>query len=149
MRGPLQKRIVGIDFGLARIGLSISDPSKVIAQALLTLTCEKTTEKTAGKLMQFLNEHQEKNHYQLEEIVIGLPLMMSGKQGFLADEVKHFVEILKKHTQTPIIFWDERLTTVQAERTLKESSMSRKKRSKIVDTVSAVILLQSFLDSKT
>lgn len=149
MKGPLQKRIAGIDFGLARIGLSLSDPSKVIAQSLTTLTCDRTTEKTAEKLMRFFSDHQKENHYELEEIVIGLPLMMNGKQGFLADEVKHFVEILKKLTQTPIIFWDERLTTVQAERSLKEGFMSRKKRAKVVDAVSAVILLQSFLDSKT
>jgi len=142
-----EKRLVGIDFGMARFGLSISDPSKIIAMPLHTLTCEKKSEDTAEKLIHFLADHQQKLGYELEGIVIGLPLMMSGKQGFLADEVKHFAEVLAKLTSAPIIFWDERLTTVQAERSL--SSLSRKKRSKIVDTVSSVIILQSYLDSRS
>ena len=73
---------------------------------------------------------------------------MSGKVGFLADEVKHFIEFLKKATAVPVVTWDERLTTVQAERSLRESSLSRKKRTQFVDTVAAVIILQNYLDHK-
>lgn len=142
-----EKRIVGIDFGLARIGLSISDPTKLIAMPLELFHCEKKSEKTAIKLIQLLKHHQETNRYEIEKIVIGLPLQMNGKRGFLADEVDHFVSLLQKLTTIPIIPWDERLTSVQAERSLKEGPFSRKKRAKFVDTVAAVILLQNYLDS--
>lgn len=142
-----QKRMIGVDFGLVRIGLSISDPTKMIAMPLEILLAEKKSEQTAQKLMRFLDEHQTKHNYEIEKIIIGLPLQMSGKKGFLADEVEHFITLLKKLCTFPITAWDERLTTVQAERSLKEGPFSRKKRAKIVDKISAVILLQSYLDS--
>lgn len=143
-----QSRMVGIDYGMARIGLSLSDPTKLIATPLVTLKSERKMEKTVEKLLIYLYEHAEKNQYQIEELVIGLPLLLSGKQGLLADEVHHFIEELKKLTSIPIVLWDERLTTVQAERSLKESSMTRKQRAKVVDSVAAIILLQSYLDSR-
>jgi putative Holliday junction resolvase len=145
---PKARRIIGIDFGLARIGISYSDESFIIAMTLMTLKAEKKTESTLAKLLQELKLHQEKYKYEILEIVVGLPLMMSGRVGFLADEVKHFIELLKRSTAIPIISWDERLTTVQAERSLRETSLSRKRRSQVVDTVAAVIILQSYLDYK-
>lgn len=141
-------RIVGIDYGLARIGIALSDESKIIASPLRTITSEKRAELSVTKLLQELAKHQEENRYTLLEIVVGLPLMMSGKPGLLADEVQHFVELLRAATSIPIVTWDERLTTVQAERSLRESNMTRKKRAKIVDNISAAILLQSYLDAK-
>ena len=141
-------RIIGLDFGLARIGVAISDERKIIATPLLTFKSEKSTEKTVDKLLQELAAHATLNKYQIEEIVLGLPLLMSGKSGFLADEVKNFAEHLRRTSIFPIILWDERLTTVQAERSLKESSLTRKRRSQLVDTVAAVIILQNYLDSR-
>jgi putative holliday junction resolvase len=114
----------------------------------MTLKAEKKTESTISKLLHELKLHQEKFRYEISEIVIGLPLMMSGQVGFLADEVKNFIELLKKAVTVPIISWDERLTTVMAERSLRESSLSRKKRSQLVDTTAAVIILQNYLDHK-
>jgi putative Holliday junction resolvase len=141
-------RIVGIDYGLARIGVALSDESKMISSPMATIASEKRAEQTVIKLLNELTNHQKVHRYTLEEIVIGLPLMMNGKSGLLADEVRHFVELLRAATSIPIVTWDERLTTVQAERALRESSMTRKKRSKMVDTVSAAILLQSYLDHR-
>lgn len=146
---PKKSRIVGIDFGIARIGLSLSDESKIIASPLATIACEKKSESTAAKVMNELKKHQELHRYDIEKIIIGLPLMMSGKMGFLADETKHFVELLSQLTTIPIIMWDERLTTVQAERSMREGNMSRKKRSKVVDVIAAVIILQNYLDHMT
>lgn len=143
------KRALGIDFGIARLGLALSDERKIIATPLMTFQAEDRTEKTIKSLLDTLSKLQETNHYEIEIIVVGLPLMMSGKMGVLADEVKHFVSLLKQATPIPIITWDERLSTVQAERSLRESNMTRKKRSKVVDTVSAAIILQSYLDSLT
>lgn len=145
---PRPTRTVGLDFGLARIGIAVSDERKIIATPLVTLKTERTTEQTVGKLLQQLEAHQQQHLYLIEEIVIGLPLLMSGKMGFLADEVKTFVAALKLKTETPIVLWDERLTSVQAERSLRESSLTRKKRSALVDAVAAVIILQNYLDSK-
>lgn len=142
------KRILGIDYGMSRIGLALSDERKIIAFPLTTFSAQKRADKTVSNLVAYLQEIQDKNQYTIEEIVVGLPLMLSGKTGFLADEVKHFVGLLQKVLSTPIHMWDERLSTVQAERSLRESNMSRKKRSKAVDKVSAVIILQSYLDSK-
>ncbi len=143
---PNKTRIVGIDFGLARLGVALSDESKTIASPLKTIKTERRTEDTVEKLLDELVKHGQENHYTIEAIVIGLPLMMSGKKGHLADEVTHFVEFLKKQASFPIITWDERLTTVQAERSLLESSLSRKRRSTVVDTVAAALILQSYLD---
>lgn len=142
-----QTRIVAIDFGMARFGIAISDPTKIIATPMETLQAEKKADKTAVKLLEYLNAYCKKMNCDIECIVMGMPLMMSGKRGLLADEVHHFVEQLKLLTQIPIILWDERLTTVQAEKTLRESSLSRKKRAKAVDSVAAIIILQSYLES--
>lgn len=141
-------RIVGIDFGLARIGLALSDETKLIANSLKTLLCEKKAEATAKKLIKELNDHAAIYDYNIEEVVIGMPLMMSGKKGMLADEVIHFVSILKELISVPITTWDERLSSVQADRSLREGNFSRKRRSKMVDSVAAVIILQSYLDHK-
>jgi putative Holliday junction resolvase len=145
---PRARRIVGIDFGLARIGLALSDESKTIANSLKTMTTEKKSEATAHKLIKELQEHAEALHYELEEIVIGMPLMMNGKKGMLADEVIHFVALLKELIPIPIVTWDERLSTVQAERSLREGNFTRKRRSKMVDGVAATIILQNYLDHK-
>lgn len=145
---PKASRIAALDYGMARIGFAVSDESKIIATPVVVIKTEKNSEKTIAKVLRELTLHQEKYHYVLEEIIIGLPLLLSGKKGLLADEVKHFADLMAKSTTIPLVFWDERLTTVQAERSMLESNMTRKKRSQIVDTVAAVILLQSYLDHK-
>lgn len=145
---PKTSRIIGLDYGMARIGVSISDERKIIATPLMTIQAHKKSEHTAVKVVKDLQALQETKGFIIEEIIIGLPLLLNGKTGSLADEVKHFVELLKKLTPIPITLWDERLTTVQAERSLREGTLSRKQRSKVVDSVAAVILLQSYLDSK-
>lgn len=139
-------RIVGIDYGMARIGISLSDELKIIASPLLTFQASKKAEQTVERLVKELEELQIKMKFTILEIIVGMPLMMSGKTGFLADEVKHFIALMKEKVPFPVIPWDERLTTVQAERSLMESSLTRKRRSQVVDKVAAVIMLQSYLD---
>jgi putative holliday junction resolvase len=143
-----KSRILGIDYGLARIGLAVSDETKTIAMPFKIITAEKRAEITAEKVVKELDSYQITAKTTIEEIVIGLPLLLSGKKGMLADEVHHFITLLSQFTKIPIVTWDERLTTVQAERSMREGNMTRKKRSKIVDTVAAVILLQNYLDYK-
>lgn len=141
-------RFVGIDYGMARIGIAISDESKTIARSLTTMASEKKMGATVQKLVQLLHKHEEEYNYSIEEIVVGLPLLMSGKKGLLADEVGHFIEELKKSIPIPIFLWDERLTSVQADRSLREGKMNRKKRAAHVDVVAAMIILQNYLDHK-
>lgn len=149
---PINKlpgRILCIDYGLARIGLAVSDPNKIIATSLATIASEKKIEQTALKLKNEITLYEEKSRCHIEEIVIGLPLRMNGTMGMMADEVRLFAELLQQQVSCPVITWDERLSTVQAERAMIEGGMSRKKRSQIVDKVTAVIILQSYLSSKT
>lgn len=142
------KRLVGIDFGMSRLGLALSDERQIIATPSQTIQAEKKTEQTVAKVLSIIAQLEQTHGCQIEEIVVGLPLMMSGRTGFQADEVKHFVQLLAQATTIPVRTWDERLSTVQAERSLRESQMTRKKRSKVVDIVSAAIILQSYLDHK-
>lgn len=139
-------RIIAIDYGMARIGLAVSDVTKLIATPMTTLKAEKKSDQTVAKLVSTLQEHEKTYGYSIESIVIGFPLLMSGKKGLLADEVTHFVELLKAAILLPIVTWDERLTSVQADRFLREGNLSRKKRSQKVDSVAAVIILQNYLD---
>lgn len=139
---------MGIDYGMARFGLAISDPTKLIASPLPTMKAERKSEHTAAKLLAFLQDYAEKQGCTIEKIVIGMPLMMSGKKGHLADEVAHFVELLKSLTEITIETWDERLTSVQADRSLRESAFTRKRRAQEVDSVAAIILLQNYLDAE-
>lgn len=134
-----KKRIVGIDFGLRRLGVAISDESKSIASSLGVLHAGKTNRETAQLLVDFLRP------YSLEKVIVGYPIHLNGKIGFLADEVKDFTVHLQNAMSCEIVLMDERLTTVQAEKSLKEAGMRRKKRSQVIDAVSAIILLQSYL----
>lgn len=143
-----KRRIIAIDYGARRIGIAYSDETQIIAAPLEVLQAEKPLKKTVEKLLKRLNRHQEELGYVIEEIVVGYPLTMSGKNSFMTDEVAHFVETLKKETEIPVVIWDERLTSVMADRTLREANLSRKRRAKEVDKVSAGIILQSYLDRK-
>lgn len=106
-------------------------------------------DETVKQLVQTLENDQIARGYEIEEVVVGLPLLMSGKSGLMADEVRHFVSLLEQHIKAPIKTWDERLTSVQADRSLREGNLSRKRRAKVVDVVAAVIILQNYLDSKS
>lgn len=143
-------RIIGIDFGLARIGLAISDPQKIIATPLVVLTTEKTVSLTVKKIVKEIRQRSEGTGNRIEEIVVGMPLLMSGKRGSLADDVLHFISLLKAElgSEISIFTWDERLSSVQAERSLREGTFTRKKRTRYVDTVAATIILQNYLDFK-
>lgn len=145
---PPAKRVIGIDYGMARIGLAYSDESQTIAMPLKIIRVEKKSNTTIQTILKELKTHQKELGYEIEAFVVGLPLLMSGKMGLLADEVKHFVALLKEASQLPIIMWDERLSSVQAERSMREFNITRKRRSKMVDTVAAVIILQNYLDTK-
>ncbi len=134
-----KKRVASIDFGLKRLGVAISDESQIIASSLGVVQAGRNSAETVQNILKLLAP------YDLEKIIIGNPIHMDGRMSFLADEVKHFMTQLQAKVSCEVSLIDERLSTSQAERSLKEGGMSRKKRAKVIDAVSAVILLQCHL----
>ena len=129
-------RVIGIDFGLKRIGLAISDANCKIALPLETVT---TGIEGVCKVI-------ESRKKEIDSIVIGLPLLLSGIEGDMAKLVKNFGEKLFGRLQIPIQYIDERLSSKATDSALKEMQMKRKERSKIIDRGSAALLLQMYLD---
>ena len=144
-----KQRIAAIDYGMKRIGLALSDEMLIIATPETTLLAQRRMEDTVQHVASALETLEREKNFDLQEVVVGMPLLMNGKVGLVGDEVQHFVELLRQVLTVPVITWDERLTSVQAERAMREGALTRKKRSKLVDAVAAVILLQSYLHHKS
>ena len=132
-------RIVGLDWGEARIGVSVSDPLGITAQPLISL-------ENNGEFIGKLREIMEK--YDAGEIVLGYPKQMNGKAGISAAKVNEFREKIKGEFPVKITLWDERLTTKIAQQALAESGASRKRKKSFVDAAAAGIMLQSYMDSR-
>ncbi len=132
-------RILGLDIGDKRIGIAVSDEMGWSAQALKTINCSSTDE-DIGQIKGIIEE------YETDEIIVGLPLNMNGTSGFRAQKVQDFVSLLKKQVSIPVNTWDERLSTVEAERNLIDAGLSRKKRKDVVDMLAASVILQGYLD---
>jgi putative Holliday junction resolvase len=132
-------RILAIDHGTRRIGIAISDELKMIAQPLEFIPAEPH-EAFLNRLKELLREKE------VELILVGMPRNMDGSYGPAAAKVQEFIAALKSATAVPIKTWDERLTSVQANRFLIEGNLRREKRKGKVDQTAAAILLQSYLD---
>ena len=133
-------RIMGIDYGDRRIGIAVSDPLGITAQGVKTVQ-NKGFEKIKTELLELLSL------YNPEKIILGLPKNMDGTLGFRADETYKFADFLKTLTDKEIVFWDERLTTVSASLILNETNTRGKDRKKVIDTVSACIILENYMQS--
>ena len=131
-------RILALDLGKRRIGLALSDPLGITAQGLPTL--QRTTIREDMAALARLIEERE-----VGLLLMGYPLHMSGHAGRQAEYTREFAERLTAHTGVPLRYWDERLTTVEAQRVLRSSGISIAKRARAVDQLSAQILLASFL----
>lgn len=136
-------RIMGLDYGTKTVGVAISDPLGFTAQGIETIDRkeENKLRKTLARIEELSKE------YQVETIVLGLPKNMNNTLGERAEKTLEFKEMLERRTGLPVVMWDERLTTVEAERTLIESSVRRENRKKVIDKIAAVIILQGYLDS--
>jgi putative pre-16S rRNA nuclease len=133
-------RVLALDLGKRRIGLAISDGLGITAQGLPTL--ERRNKRTdLAALAALIRERA------VTRILMGNPLHMSGTAGRQSEWAREFADALEKHTGIPVKMWDERLTTVEASRVLRQSGIGIEKRAAAVDQLSAVILLQSYLDS--
>jgi putative pre-16S rRNA nuclease len=137
---PSKPRILALDLGKKRIGLAVSDPLRITAQGLPNL--DRTNKRTDLAALDALVKERE-----IGLVLMGNPINMGGKEGRQSGWVREFAAALEAHTRVPIQFWDERLTSVEAGRVLRESGISIEKRAAAVDRLSAVILLQSYLDS--
>ena len=133
-------RILGMDLGEKRIGLSLSDPLGITAQGLKTIK-RTDLETDLQQLKEIIEEKK------VKKIVVGLARNMDGTLGPQAEKVKQFIAFLIQEISMEVVYWDERLTTIAAERVLIGGGVSRKKRKKFIDKLAAVIILQSFLDN--
>ena len=133
-------RIMGIDYGDRRIGVAVTDLLGITAQGVATVQ-NRGAEKVKIEFEKLLKE------YNPEKIVLGLPKNMDGTLGFRAEATYEFADLLKELTDKEIIFWDERLTTVSAAHILNETNTRGKDRKKVIDTVSACIILENYMNS--
>ncbi|EXX87102.1 Holliday junction resolvase [Paenibacillus darwinianus] len=135
-------RLMGLDYGDRRIGVAVSDPFGWTAQGVGVVE----TRRDGGELdiiAALVREHE------VGEVVVGLPKNMNGTIGPRGEICIAFAQNLREKLNLPVHLWDERLTTVSAERTLLEADISRKKRKQVVDKMAATLILQNYLDSKT
>ena len=134
-------RVLGLDVGSRRIGMAISDPLGLTAQGLPTLQRQ-------NKRLDF--EHLAKTiaEYQVSEIVVGYPLRLSGMEGIQSEKMQVFAEELRKKFGLPVHLWDERLTSTQANRLLRETDLSIKKRGQAVDRMAATLILQNWMEAR-
>ncbi|MGB7554509.1 MAG: Holliday junction resolvase RuvX [Candidatus Korobacteraceae bacterium] len=132
-------RILALDFGARNLGLAVSDELGITAQGLPTL-------RRSNKRNDMDHLRRVIKQYQIAELVMGLPLRMSGSEGIQAEKVQAFAEELRRKFKLPVHLFDERLTSVEANRLLRETDMSIRGRAGVVDQLAAVLILQSFLE---
>lgn len=138
---PGQSRILGLDVGSRRIGMAVSDPLGITAQGLDTL-------QRRNKKLDFKRLGEVIAQYEVAEIVVGYPLRMSGMEGVQAEKMQAFADELRKQFKLPVHLWDERLTSAEANRVLRESEISIQKRGEAVDRMAAMLILQSWMEAR-
>lgn len=136
-------RIMGLDYGSKTVGVAMSDPLGITAQAVETIwrKDENKLRKTCARIEELISE------YEVERIVLGLPKHMNNDLGERAQKALAFGDMVKRRTGLEVVMWDERLTTVEAERTLIENNVRRENRKQYIDKIAAVFILQGYLDS--
>lgn len=136
-------RIMGLDFGSKTVGVAVSDELLITAQGV-----EIVRRKSESKLRQTLARVEELiQEYQVNKIVLGYPKNMNNSEGIRCEKTQEFKEMLERRTGLEVVLWDERLTTVAADRTMMEASVRREDRKNYVDMIAAVLILQGYLDS--
>ena len=133
-------KIAAVDFGDVRTGLAFSDLTGLISGRALTLIC-KSRQELIERII------SEVNAEKAEKIVVGLPLNMDGSEGGRAEKARNFAALLQEQTNIPVVMWDERQSSVTANRLLSDSGKKRQKQRAKVDAVAASVILQSYLDA--
>ena len=136
-------RVLGLDYGSKTVGVAVSDPLGLTAQGVETVwrKQENKLRRTLARIEEIISE------YQVTEIVLGYPKNMNNTVGERAEKSLEFKEMLEKRTGLPVIMWDERLTTMGADRTREETGVHKEDRKQYLDQVAAVFILQGYLDS--
>lgn len=137
-----QGRVLALDVGSRTIGLAVSDPLGITAQGLQTIR-RKNKRFDLGALEAVIRQ------YEVQELVVGYPLRLSGEAGTQADKVSLFAEDLRKRFAIPVHLWDERLTSAEASRVLREAEISIQKRARAVDQLAAVLILQAWMEARS
>jgi len=135
-------RILAIDYGSRRMGLAVSDPLGITAQGLETMQ-RRNKRADLAYLERVIRKHE------VKEIVVGYPLKMSGEKGPQSERVAEFATELRRQFGLQVHLWDERLTSAEANRLLREAELSIEKRARAVDRMAAVLILQSFLQARS
>ena len=139
--GASSKRILALDVGDRRIGVAVGDPTGLLATPIEAIDGERESF-ALDEVVQLISQ------YEVEEIVVGLPLSLSGRPGVQARRVREFAEALGRRSAVQVVFRDERYSSVQAERLLRETGKSPSRDKGRVDSAAAAIILQSYLDSR-
>jgi putative holliday junction resolvase len=134
-------RMLGIDFGEKRVGIAISDPTGAIARPLAIVT-RQSNRQVAEAIAALAREQQ------VETVVVGLPLDSSGDEGYQARRVRRFAGILEAMVTVPLVYWDETLSSVDAEQALRDAGAHKKRRRAPTDDVAAAVLLQAYMNSR-
>jgi putative Holliday junction resolvase len=134
-------RILGLDVGSKTIGIAVSDPLGITAQGLETIR-RQNKRVDLERLAQIIRQ------YEVSEIVVGYPLRLSGGEGVQAEKMQRFAKDIGERFHLPVHLWDERLSSAQANRVLRDSEVSIKRRGEVVDRLAAVLILQSWMDRR-
>ena len=139
----MNKRIMGLDYGDKTVGVAISDPLGITAQGREIIRRERADKlrRTCASIEELIQE------YGVEKIVLGLPKNMDGSEGIRVEKTKEFKAMIERRTGLEVVLWDERLTTVAADRYMDEAGIKGDKRKAVVDEIAAVFILQGYLDS--
>jgi len=137
-------RVLGLDYGSKTVGVAISDPLMITAQGLEIIRRERPAKirQTLARIEEIISE------YGVKEVVLGLPKNMNGTEGERVEKTREFGDSIERRTGLPVIYWDERLTTVAADRAMIEMEIRREDRKEYVDEIAAMLILQGYLESK-
>ena len=132
---------MALDVGNKRIGVALSDELQILAQPLYTIH-RKGIERDIEEIVKIINDNN------VEEVIVGLPKNMDGTTGFQGEKTIKFAEVLRQSTDRPLIMWDERMTTISARRIMIENDVKQKDKKNLVDTLAAVVILETYLSRK-
>ena len=137
-------RIMGLDFGSKTVGVAVSDPLGITAQGveIVRRKSEKRMRQTLARIEELIGV------YEVGHLVLGYPKNMNGTEGLRCEKTKEFKELLEKRTGLSVTLWDERLTTVAADRSMMEAGLGRQERKEYVDELAAVFILQGYMDAQ-
>ena len=137
-------RVRGLDFGSKTTGVAVSDALGITAQGVETITRPDANKlrRTCARIEELIRE------YEVEKIVLGYPLNMNDTEGERVEKTREFKAMLERRTGLPVILWDERLTTVEADQILMESGVRRENRKAVIDKIAAVLILESWMNAQ-